>query len=478
MPILDHKEFADRILSYGRVTQRLLKSEYGTVRLFYIKQLNDIDSLTLGVIKPLLDWWHFYKKPLDPKTAFSEVFYTEDIELTEDEKQAEEFILSGMTLALFEGYGTAVKINIKKVESTSPSEAELNYSVWGAKDSFTENMDANLSLIQYRIKDKNLALDSVNIGRRTKSGVLIAYIKGVANEGYVNNVKNRIEKIDIDGISESGKLAWYLKDSPLSPFPQCGMEQRADAVCAAMLEGKIAVLLEGSPVALVCPKVFIEFFRTDEDECNNIFFSVFSKLLRIIACAISLLASPVYIALMAFHSSAVPTQYLMSLASARAGVPFSVVGEIVLMEILVEILRECLMRIPKNAGTAIGIVGGIVIGSAAVDAGIISPAVLVIVALSLMCSFVVPDYAFTNTIRTFKPLFIILAAFFGIIGSACAMLIFIFGAVKLSSLSVPYMVPYSPFRAGEALKGIYNTSFFSFTRPGYLKSKNKIRQKL
>lgn len=461
----------------GRVTKRILKNDFGTVYVFYIKQLTNTDILTESVLIPLMNFWNYKNERVTPEIAAEKIICPEELEISSDEKRIEEEVLSGMTVMIFEGYFKYLILDVKKIDTASSSEPELNYSIWGAKDSFTENMNTNLSLLQYRIKDPSLKIDKIKIGKRTKSMAIVAYISEIANPEYTEAIKNRLKNIDVDGICEAGKLSWYLKDSPFSLFPQCGLEQRADSAAEALLEGKIAVILEGNPVALILPKVFIEFFRTDEDETNNFLFGFISKLLRLLSCFIALMASPAYIALTAFCANALPTHYIMSIASSRAGVPFSVVSEIVIMEILVEILRECLMKIPKNAGTAIGIVGGIVIGSAAVEAGLISSGVLVIVALSLMCSFAVSDYAFTNTIRTFKPIFIVLSALFGISGLAFSLAIFFFGAIRLSSVSVPYMAPYSPLRPREAIKGIYTTDLFSYFRPSYLRTKNRKRQK-
>lgn len=443
----------------------------------YIKQLTDMQAVTEQAIKPIVKYFSEGQKKIAGAIEFANsVLSVEDMFVLDNEEKLKDELLNGMCILMLEGQKPII-INLKKTERTSPSEADMNYSIRGAKDSFTENLDTNISLIRYRIKDESLKLDTVKIGRRTKTSVIVGYIADIANDKYVNIIKERLSKIDIDGINDAGKLLWFLNDKPYSLFPQAGMEQRSDKACAAMLDGKVIVLCEGSGVALILPKVFLEFVLGGDEESENVYFSVFSRIVRIGAVLISLFITPFYMAIMLHHGEALQTAYAMVLASGRAGVMFDVVSEAFLMEMFVEILREALIRAPKSIGSSIGIVGGIVVGSAIVDAKIFSPVILIIVSMSLLSSFVMPDISISNSFRIIKFLFMICAWAFGICGIVCATFVMILSAVSDTSIKTPYMVPLVPFYISDAKGKLYSNKRLEIFRNKYLKTKAKIKRK-
>ena len=257
MPIQNVKAFCDRVEKEQNIIKRVLKSEYGEVYILYVKQLTNVEMLTLNVIKPIRKYWREKGGTLSAQFAMDNVMTVEDCKLAGvEENEILEQVLNGMTFALFPGDGQAVNINLKKVEKKSPESSELNYSIWGAKDSFTENLDGNLSLIRYRIKDPSLKLETFTVGRRTKTSLLMAYIGDIANEKYVNTIRKRIEKIDIDGVLESAKLQWFLNDKKYGLFPQVGLEQRSDVACGAIGIGEITSI----PTA---PAIADAYFRFD-----------------------------------------------------------------------------------------------------------------------------------------------------------------------------------------------------------------------
>lgn len=470
------KAFCDKVEQKNSAVQRIIKKGKDEIRILYIKQLTDTEMLSQHVIKPLV---RFCENAFPEGAAFcmEKIITAEECRAINGEKNILEKILSGMCVVIFSNDETGIEINLKKVEHKSPDSAEMNYSVWGGKDSFTENIDANISLIRYRIKDSSLKLESFEIGRRTKTTLMMAYIGDIANQKYVDTLRERINKIDIDGIMQSPKLQWFLNDKKFGLFPQAGLEQRSDIACGAMLEGKIVLIMDGSGIALILPKLLIEFLWSDDDESDNIYFSVFSKLLRIISIFISSTITSFYIALVGFHADALPTTYSMVLASGRAGVPFSVVTEVLLMELLVEILRESLIRVPKTIGSAMGIVGGIVVGQATVDAGIFSPVILVVVALSLMSSYIAPDYNLTNAIRMLKFALIAVTGIFGLFGLIGGLFLTLLVLISDTSLKTPFFSPYAPFSPSDAAKGIFSNRYVSFRRPEFLKTKNVVRRK-
>ncbi len=456
---------------------RKIEGKKGEVYILYVKQLTNTDMLARTVIKPMLKFLNGEEKIKSSQHIAYGILTCEDLRISENEDKIVNEVLNGMCALLAEGIAPII-INLKAVIRTSPSEADINYSILGAKDSFTENIDSNLSLIRYRVKDKNLKLDTMQIGRRTKTGVLIGYIKDIADDKYVRLIKERLSKIDIDGINEAGKLLWFLNDKPYSVFPQAGMEQRSDVACSAMLDGKIIVLCEGSGIALVLPKVFSEFIFSGEEEYENIYFTLFSRLIRISAIIISLFITPFYIATMLHHGEAIKTSYAIVLASGRAGVVFNVVAEAFIMEAFVEILREALMRAPKSIGSSIGIVGGIVVGSAIVEAKIFSPVILIIVSLSLLSSFVMADVSMANSFRIIKILFMLTSWIFGIPGLVCAGFLMLISIIDDTSLKTPYMAPFAPFNFYDSIQKLYTNKRLSFFRMSYLNTKAKIKRKI
>ncbi len=456
---------------------RVVKNGDKEAIILYVKQLNDVEMMTHNVIKPLME--HFAEEGEMAKSALEisqAVICCEDLKILNSEDGLLDEILNGMCALLIEGYEPIV-INLKKVEKTSPTEADINYSISGAKDSFTENLDSNLSLIRYRMKDTKLKLDVVKVGKRTKTSVLVAYVGDIANEKYVQTIKERLLKINIDGINESGKLLWFLNDRPYSVFPQAGLEQRSDVACNAMLVGKVVVICEGSGVALILPKVFSEFLFSGDEESENVYFSIFARMIRISALIISIFVTPFYLAVMVHHGEALPTAFAIVLASGRAGVMFDVVLEAFLLEMFVEILRESLMRAPKSIGSSIGIVGGIVVGSAIVEAKIFSPVILIIVSLSLLSSFVTPDISISNSFRVIKLMLMVCSWLFGIAGLVCGAFVMILTIVSDTSIKTPYFAPYAPFSPKDSIKAIYSNRLTDKLRPSYLNTKAKIRRK-
>lgn len=470
------KKRAEKLSKDHNLVLRKIETEGGCAYILYVKQLTNVELLTHNVIKPLIRMFNSGREVTSAEQIAFGVLSCEDLRIAESEENIADVVLGGMCALLIEGIEPVI-INLKMVVRKTPSEADINYSIRGAKDSFTENLDSNLSLIRYRVKDKNLKLDTMQIGKRTKTGVLIGYISDIADEKYVKLIKKRLSEIDIDGINEAGKLLWFLNDKPYSIFPQAGVEQRSDVACAAMLDGKIIVLCEGSGIALVLPKVFSEFVFSGEEESENVYFAIFSRVIRIAAILISLFITPFYMAVMLHHGEALKTSYAIVLASGRAGVVFDVVAEAFIMEAFVEILREALMRAPKSIGSSIGIVGGIVVGSAIVEAKIFSPVILIIVSLSLVSSFVMADISMANSFRIIKIMFMLAAWIFGIPGLVCAGFVMILSIIDDTSLKTPYMAPFAPFNMRDSMQNLYTNKRLSLFRMSYLNTKAKIKRK-
>lgn len=449
----------------------------GRIELFYISQLTDRTALTESVVKPLILHCTSTKKPINAQTAMDGIIYADHCWVESDDEKIEEFILSGMVVILFSNDKQYIVINLKKVERRSVPTPELSFTLRGPLDCFTENLDTNLSLIRYRVKDKNMRIKHFEVGTRTKARVAMIYIEDIANDTVVGEIQKRIERINVDGIGESGELQSFLLNNKLQLFPQIGLAERSDTAFHSLLEGKVLVLTDGSGIALLAPKTFSEFFYSDDDRYDSKLFGMFARLLRYAAIIIALTGSSLFVALTSFHTDVLPVKYAISLSEMRSNVPFPALIGALLLEFIMELLREALLRVPKQIGSAIGIVGAIVIGQAAISAGIFSPLLLIIVATSLLASFAIPDYTLVNPFRLLKLALLLFTGTMGFFGFTIFMTFILAELVSLNSFGVPYLAPWAPFNFRDFLGTLINGSTLDSKRPNYLRTKDKTRMK-
>lgn len=458
-------------------TERSIPFQRGMVKLFYIMQLTDRAALTESVVKPLVLHCSSDKKPINAQMTVDGIIFADDCKIESDISKIEEFILSGMVVILFSTDKNYIVVNFKKVEHRSVPTPQLTYTVRGPQDCFTENLDVNLSLIRYRLKDKNTQIKKYEVGVRTKSRVAVIYIEDIANNTVVTEIQKRIENIDVDGISESGELQAFLLNNKLQLFPQIGLLERSDMALHSLLEGKVLVLIDGSGIALLAPKTFSEFFYSCDDRYDNKFFGLFARMLRYAAVMIAFTASSVFVAITSFHTDILPSKYAISLAEMQSNVPFTAVIGALIIEFVMELLRESLLRVPKQIGSAIGIVGAIVIGQAAIAAGIFSPLLLIIVSLALLASFAIPDYSLINPFRILKFILLLFTGALGFFGFTIFLTFILAELVSLNSFGVPYLAPWAPFDVYDFLRTFMNNLTMDPKRPKYLRTKNKTKTK-
>ncbi|HWQ51924.1 MAG TPA: spore germination protein [Terriglobales bacterium] len=456
-------------------SERSIPYAAGSVALFFIAQLTDRGALAEDVIKPLVLHCSSGKTVPTAKEALNGIIFADICRIETDYKKVQEHVLSGMVVILFSNDLNYVVVNLKKVEHRAVSEPQLTYTIRGPQDCFTENLDVNLSLLRNRVKDPNLRIRYFEVGVRTRTRVAVIYIQDIANDALVQEVERRIERIDVDGISESGELQTFLLNKKEKFFPQMGMVERSDISYHVLLQGKVVVLADGSGIGISAPKTFPEFFISGDDRYDNKYFGMFSRLLRYIAMFTALTASSVFVAVTSFHSEVLPSDYAIALAQMRVRVPFSALVGAVLLEFIVELLREALVRVPKQIGPAIGIVGAIVIGQAAIAAGFFSPVLLTISAVSLLSSFVVPDYTLMTPFRILKFLLIMFTGALGFLGFTIILTAIAIELVSLDTFGVPYMAPWAPYNKEDFSETLANQSTSKTKRPHYLKTKNRIR---
>jgi len=456
-------------------TQRTIPFRFGTIKLFFILQLTDRAWLTENIVKPLVLHCAMVRKPINAQLTVDSIIYADDCVIESDPNKIEDFILSGMVVILFSTDTQYAVINIKKVEQRAVPTPQLTYTLRGPQDCFTENLNSNLSLVRYRVKDKNLRIKNFEVGVRTKSRVAVIYIEDIANDTVVSEVQKRIESIDVDGVSESGELQRFLLNKKMHLFPQMGIVERSDMAAHSLLEGKVLVLIDGSGLALLAPKTFSEFFYSCDDKYDNKYFGLFMRVIRYLAIIIAFTASSLFVAVTSFHTDVLPTTYAISLSEMRANVPFTALIGALLLEFISELIREALLRVPKQIGPAVGIVGAIVIGQAAIAAGIFSPLLLIIAATSLLASFAIPDYTLINPFRVLKFLLIISTGMLGFFGFAIFVTYVLFELVSINTFGVPYMAPFAPFNFYDFKRTLINDTTNNPKRPEYMRNKDKKR---
>lgn len=385
-------------------------------------------------------------------------------------------ILSGDTVILIDGYQQGYSVSTAGWEDRGVEEPTSQTVVRGPKEGFTENFRTNTALVRRKIKDPKLWLETKQVGRVTKTNVGMMFIKGIANEKVVEEVRTRIEQIDIDGILESGYIEELIQDKTSTPFPTIYNTERPDVIAAGLLEGRVAILVDGTPFVLLVPALFTQYFQSAEDYYHRSDFGLI-RLLRYLALILALLGPSLYIAVTTFHQEMLPTDLLISIAAQREGVPFPAFIEALMMEIAFEILREAGIRMPRAVGQAVSIVGALVIGQAAVEAGIVSAAMVIVISITAIANFSFPAFNMAIAIRILRFGFMFLAASFGLFGITVGLLIILLHLCSLRSFGIPYMTPMAPFIAKDQKDTIVRFPFWGlFARPRLISQQNVIRE--
>lgn len=358
-------------------------------------------------------------------------------------------VLLGNTVLIMDGQKEGLILATHGGERRSSSEPSTERSLRGSREGFVENITTNLAFIRRKIKSAKLVIETTTLGQRSLTKVALIYISDIADPKIVQEVRHRISKIDVDAMLASGYIEHFFEDHPYSVFPQVLNTERPDRVVTNLLEGRVAVVVDGTPVVLILPAVFIQFLQGTEDYYERTVVGTVTRFIRYLAFMITTTSTAFYIALITFHHSLLPTDLLLAVAEHRQKVPFSPLAEALFMEVTIEMLREAGLRLPAPVGQTLGLVGGIVIGQAVVQANLVSPLIVVVVALSAVSSFVFPSYSMALAIRLIKFPMMILAASFGALGAAVGWLFFTIHLASMESFGVPYLAPLAPMRYAD-----------------------------
>jgi len=417
--------------------------------LFYFTDITDHAVINNTILKPLkygpphIDVGsiplHALRDTLLEDTLYhSEGFAERNISILIDS------LLRGQSVVVIDGLNEAIVIETRKLAQRSIEQPATEQVIRGAREGFIESLGTNISLLRYRLQTPDFRVKSMQIGTKTKSKVAVCYMEGITNPGIVKEVNKRLSSIDIDAVLDAGYLEQFIEDNHWSPFPQIQYTERPDKVVANLLEGRVAIMVDGSPMALIVPTVFSQFYQTVEDYTERYVLMSAIRMSRLVALVFSLVFPSLYVAIISFNPELIPTEFAVAVAGGRAGVPFPAVIEVLVIEISMEVLREATIRLPQQVGGALSIVGVLVIGQAAVAAGFSSPITVVIIALTTIGSFATPAYNAALALRILRFPLIILAGVFGLYGVMVGLILITNHLLSLKSFGVPYLSPFVP----------------------------------
>ncbi|GLB60000.1 spore germination protein [Cytobacillus sp. NCCP-133] len=380
-------------------------------------------------------------------------------------------MLYGNIIIVFKDMEKALSLFMPSNEDRAITEPSTQTVIRGPKDGFVESISTNVSLIRRRIKNRHLRFEKCIIGSETHTSVYIGYMEGISNEKIVQEVRKRLNSIKVHAIFESGNVEELIADKSATPFPLALNTERPDTVAANLLDGKIVILVDGTPFVLLVPAVLVDFFSIAEDYYQNYMMGSFLRIIRYLSFMIALLTPSLYVGILTFHHELLPTQLLLGIIAQREGVPFPAVIEVLIMEVTFEILREAGVRMPRAVGQTVSIVGALVIGQAAAEAGIISNIMVIIVAITAIANFVSPTYSFAAAARLLRFMLIIVSAILGLYGVLIVLVFIVAHLSSLRSFGVPYLSPVAPFIIEEQKDVFFRFPFWSMNqRPSYLKT--------
>ncbi|MBE3598597.1 MAG: spore germination protein [Limnochordaceae bacterium] len=413
---------------------------------------------TMAVLDRPLDVSFYRQIVLDALLSSSEVMVSPSMTRALDQ------LLAGEALLFLEGVPEALIIGARGWADRGIEEPIGEAVIRGPRDGFGETLRKNTALIRRRIRDPSLRVQSLRVGRRSRTDVCIVYLEGVANNRLVGELQERLQQIDVDAVLESGTIEQLIESHPWSPFPQLQTTERPDRVASAVLEGRVAVLVDGTPMALILPATFTVFYQTPEDYYERFLVATLVRGIRLLALFASLTFTALYVALVGFHAEMLPTSFAVALAGARASVPFPVAVDALLLEVTMEVVREASVRLPRPIGPTIGIVGTLVIGQALTQAGIVSPVLVIVVAATTIASFALPSYSAAIAYRILKFPVILAAAVLGLYGIMAVLIVILIHLSAMETFGVPYLAPAAPLRFSDLKDTVVRSPLWAMRR--------------
>lgn len=465
----------------GTVIFRRFQSPYlSNVKccIVFIEGMIDFKHINMQIIEPMLnqDFQHLLSPVNLIEEIKNKVLPVNNVEQSDDLEKIVQSVCYGNTIFLLDGFDSVLIVESKGWETRSITEPESGKVVRGPREGFTEHIVTNISLIRRRIKNPNLKFLFMELGKQTHTSICITYIEGIALESVLVELKQRLNRIEIDGILDSGYIQELIRDEPLSPFPTVGYSERPDVVVAKMLEGRIAIIVDGSPFVLTVPHIIVENVQVNEDYYNHFLFGSFNRFLRATGSLTTISIPAVFLAIVTYHHEMMPTQLLISISASLEGVPLPTSLSLIMMLIIFDVLREAGTRMPTAVGQAVNIVGTLVLGQAAVEAHLVSAPVVIVTAISGVTTLILPTMLESTVLLRF--FLIICASFLGLFGYLIGMILILLHVMSIRSFGVPYMLTITRMKNHDGQDSWVRAPWWSMTlRPKIISVRNKIRQK-
>lgn len=450
--------------------------------LIFINGLSDIRSINESILPSIMNIKEVTESDLkcDHTVEIIKEYFLEIAKISEVSTigQITNALLNGNTILLLDSDDIALEIETPGWKEKSVSDTDVEKVIRGPNEGFTQNISTNISQLRRKIKSSELKFEDFTVGKQTQTKISITYLQGIVDNNIVEDVKKRLSKIDIDSVLESGYIEELIEDTHYTLFPQIQHSERPDRVAAGILEGRIALLVDGTPCVLILPATLIQFLQTSEDYYERYTTTIFVRFIRLIFFVISLLLPGCFVAIILYHKEMIPTPLLISIMGAAHGVPFPIFIEALLMETAFEALREAGIRLPSPANQTVGIVGALVIGDAAVRAGVTSPIMVIVIAITAIASFSIPSYDMGYAIRILRFSMLCLGAFLGLYGVLLGIIILLIHLSSLSSFGVNYLSPLSPLNLKDLKDVLIRFPWpYMKCRPHFANANNLHRQK-
>ncbi|MBQ9983895.1 MAG: spore germination protein [Lachnospiraceae bacterium] len=414
------------------------------IYIIYIDGLTDNEMVERTITRPLMYEWRG-RSATGSADVFDTLFHrqTEAVDMVEKETIMDvlDAVLKGDTAIFVDGAKKAMLLSTKKLPTRAVNFPQKEAGLKGPRDSFLENFRINTALLRRRIKDPKMKLKQGFVGQRTRTLYGLMYMEDLVYPSLLENIEKKLHSFDIDGILDCGMLLHLIEEKWYSPFPQVQTTERPDKAASAIMEGRVVVVVDNSPEVLILPTTWNTFFQAADDYYNRFAVGTFARILRYLAAFITVLLPGLYIAITCYYPQVLPADFILAIAGARSNVTFPIVVEVLLMELLFELLREAGIRLPGQMGNTIGVVGGLIVGQSAVEASLVSTIVVIVVALSAIASFSIPNEDFASTFRLLKFVMIALGAVWGLYGIMLGVLVVQIHLASLESFGIPYMMP-------------------------------------
>ena len=448
--------------------------------LFYLEAMVSNSQVTNAILQPLMH----EIRDFDERVSTTFIKFIQESALTigevGEETELDKVLLSIMTgnvILLIDGARTALTIDVKGWKHRGVESPQTEAVIRGPRDSFSEPLTINLTLIRRRLRDPDLVFERITLGKRGHNDIVLAYIKNLAHPDLIAEVRKRLQKIEVDVILDSGYVEQIIEDDWWSPFNTLQDSERPDEVVAGLVEGRVAILVDNSPFALLVPATLNSQMMSPEDYYIRWPAANFIRIIRFIASFVAFVTPSLYISLVSFHPEMIPTQLALSIAATRDGIPFPSFVEALMMELSLELLREAGIRLPGAIGQTIGIVGGLIIGDAAVRAGIVSPIMVIVVAMTAIAGFIIPTYTLSFGLRISRFFLMIISSLLGLYGLALGLLLMLGHLATLTSFGVSYLSPWAPLNIHDLRDSIIRSPWHRLKhRPQYTSALDPTRQ--